>query len=210
MLAIGEHRRVFLVSAPGSVGRLLDPLSVAVADLGAGEGMDRADAPVLLVLAKESFRAHESALKSGRPENFRILGQTARPELALAACDVAVAPFPAWRGGFEHAASGRFIADALAFGRPVAALRGASGADLLRSGDESGHAPGIIVERGSPADWLRALRMSMDADWFLGASGAAAAIGLGFRPQALLETLDAELREAARSGSPAASAAISL
>lgn len=201
VLRIAEHRRVFCVSVTGAMGPSLDALIGAMADLsesgggGVGAaGLDRADTPVLLVLARDGYRAHEAALRAGRTGCVRIMGLTACPEAALAASDVCVLATPAQAGAFASGSMIRFAGDALAMGRPLLALREAPGAALIAA-REHGEEAGLIVPRGGQADWLRGLRTAVSEEWLAGARRGAERAGRELMASSTLDVVAGVVRE---------------
>ena len=116
--------------------------------------------PVLLFMGRRTYPAHRAALASGCGRYVRFLGGTARPELALAACDVAVAPF----SGAGEIATGRFIADALRLSVPVLAHPRAPGAELVRPEHFGTPEIGEIVADASAVGWSRAIQGSLSLE----------------------------------------------
>ncbi|MCL4221541.1 MAG: hypothetical protein KJZ65_09225 [Phycisphaerales bacterium] len=85
----------------------------------------RADGSILLLMARKSALLDRIVGSLDMRSCVRILGQTERPELPLAAADAAIAWDAApW-------STGRFLSDALVMQRPVLAHRQCVGAELI-------------------------------------------------------------------------------
>jgi len=203
ILGIAPNRRVVLVSAPRPVGKLLDPLLLAVRELALREGEG---SPVMLALARDGYAVHSRAVRCAAVKSLRVMGLTERMDAALAAADMVALPIRAERGVFEQGGAGRLAADALALGRPLLALAGSVGSSLARlrsSGDDS---PGIVVEQSSRELWSRALRQACEAGWAVRSAAAAREVAGTLTFERFMEALDTALHEAARErGAPAIS-----
>ncbi len=193
-LAIGEDRRVVLISAPGPIGRTLDTLLAAIADLAPRAG-DRA--PLALILAKDCFALHARALRCQAADHARIIGLTHRLDAALAAADAIVLPHKAERSIFDAGSVARLAADALRAGRPVIALSGAAGYGAARLRSTAQDSPGLVVDTPATDAWSRALRQLGDDAWLERASAAALELGAPMRFDRFIDRLDAVLAEAA-------------
>lgn len=195
-LAIALERRVILVSAPAPIGPTLDAPLRALAALNTRQHADPA-APLLLILARDSFAAHSAALRARADEHVRILGPTTRIDAALAASDLCALATPVAVGQFESGASGRLAADALRMGLPLLALSGASGYDLARHIFPDSSRPGLTLDTSAPDVWQRAFRTACEERWLSEASRAAARLGETLADEPFLGSLFAALNEAA-------------
>jgi hypothetical protein len=155
-----------------------------------GSGNPLVDGPALVVLAREQFPVHDAAarhgLDAGGAACVNVVGLSSCVDELLIASDMLVLPTPALplgRGGaFASGASGRLAADALALGKPIVAVDGAPGVELIRRRDLDNAEPGLVVrmrEVGGPdtgsvhGGWRRALRSIMDPAWRSRATRAA-------------------------------------
>lgn len=215
--AIGtdEHRSLILVSSPSGMQRDLAAVIEAAAHAYKQSG-DRA--PILLIAAADAYAVHDAAVRLGAHHVVRLAGVSHRPEGLLCAADVALA----WsRGPAAPCAAGsasRFIADALAFGLPVIAVRGAPGAELIGDvravrapGDTRAVGPGSLVDNSTGLGWYVALQSAVDPAWHREAKAAATARAeqaalIGDPIARLAERIDIELAVAA--GAPRSSDAL--
>lgn len=171
----------------------------------------RAGRVLAVVLARDSYHAHDDAVRTGCAEWVRVVGTTARIEQALAACDVACVPELSSADEFAAGRSGRFAADALRMARPLLIHAHAAGAELVLPRPGLGE-PGAVVRHDGvepiEAVWARALAKAAEGPWRDRAMLAAAAAGeqLGEHEflDALEETLGAAAEEARRSEGGAA------
>jgi len=150
LLGLTMERATILISAvhphrPG-LDAFLRGFMLARADLGD-------HAPFLLVMGRRVLPVHGVASRLGAARFVRFLGATSRPELALAAADLAAAPCSATR----DISTGRFIADSLRVGVPVLAHPRAPGAELIRPEHFGTPEVGTIVEDPGAEGWRRAI-----------------------------------------------------
>lgn len=149
-LGIGHNVHVLGVSATSGFGRQLDaPLA----------GLALANSPTrplaVLAMARDTFSLHAAVRRAenrtGAPlwPHMHVLPPTQEAMPVLAACDGVLAPLSAWGDGLTSGCTGRFLADALLMGVPVAAIDSASGADMLRLG----LGPGFLVRASRPPGW---------------------------------------------------------
>lgn len=183
VLGLGDSRPVLLLSAVDVDHAALDAFLRALAQ--------RPDhRAVLLAAGRRAWTVAEAAARAGcRPGVVRHLGTTGRIELALAACDAAVIPWPD-RGG---SAGARFLADALVMGRPVLAHRGTPGADLLEPA-HFGTAPlGLLAEAATAEGWVAVLDAALADGWLPKAARAARDAGPALSMTALIARLERHL-----------------
>lgn len=200
-----------LVSCTGHVGPGAAPLLEALGRVnGRSTGSARATRAgrvLAVVLARESYHAHDQAVRAGCAEWVRVLGTTARIEQAFAACDIACVPEQSSADEFAWGASARFAAGALRMARPLLIHAHAAGAELVLARPGAGE-PGAVVRHDGvepiEASWARALAKAAEPAWRERAMLAAAAAGeqLGEHEflDALEETLGAAAAESRRSG----------
>lgn len=202
-LGIDPARRVLLVSLPWSIA----PDDPELAAFFAGASRTGHDGPLILCLCRDAMSVHRAAVRHdwNTDHGLRILGRTERIQSALAAADAVGIPITASGGAFRSGAMGRLAADALRFGRPVLAIRGGTGAELV-----AGQSQGWIVDKPTPEAWSAALRLAGDGAWLQPASAAAREAGreLGF--DRLAGRVDAALRYIASPGAPAPGTASAL
>lgn len=200
-----------LVSCTGHVGPGVAPLFEALGRVnGRSTGSARAARAgrvLAVVLARDSYHAHDAAVRAGCAEWVRVLSTTARIEQAFAACDVACVPEQSSADEFAGGRSGRFAADALRMARPLVINAHAAGAELVLPRPGAGE-PGVVVRHDGvepiEASWARALAKAAEGPWRARAMLAAAAAGeqLGEHEflDALEETLGAAAAEEQRRG----------
>jgi len=171
LLDIRPDRSVLLLSGDGRLSRDLAPIFTALAHL---HHQRRKNIPLMLISAHEPTLMQQLAQRCGLSEyreGFRIVSTTHRPESLLLACDLAgVIRKPRLS---PHALSpGRFLCDALRFGRPVLADRSARGSAFIEQALRSGITPppALLVADNTPAAWYRALLEVMEPVFLRGAS----------------------------------------
>lgn len=150
LLGIDQDAHVLGLSATAGFGRQLDaPLT----------GIAMASTPArpltVLALVRDTFSFH-AAVKRAEARTtgtlwsrVHMVPPTQNAMAALAACDGVLAPISAWGDCTTSGGTGRFVADALLMGVPVAAVDSASGADLLRHG----LGPGFLLRASRPPGW---------------------------------------------------------
>lgn len=149
--------------------------------------------PVLLVAGGAGHGVHAAAVAAGVASGVRVIGGTSRIDAALAACDLAAAPL----GGRHAGETGRFIADALRVGRPVAADQGVRGAELLGPLNGAGSArPGHVLVSPDAHHWKRALLGALSERWLEEAGAAAAVVGRELSMESLVARLEGALARA--------------
>lgn len=196
-LAIPAARRVILISAPAPIGPTLDAPLRALAALNTRQHA-QPGAPLMLILARDSYAAHNAALHARADEHVRILGPTTRIDAALAASDLCALTTPVAVGQFEAGAAGRLAADALRMGIPLLALSGASGYDLARHIFPDSSRPGLVIDVSRADTWERALRTACEDRWLEEASRAAARLGETIAFEPFLAAILTALNEAAQ------------
>lgn len=150
--------------------------------------------PLVLVLGRAGASVERSARSAGCLEAVRFLGQTHLIADILTASDLAASPL----SGDPRAATGRFIADALRIGKPVIAVRGSPGAELLSmSAPGTQLSPGWIVDKPDAGAWVLGLNTALSKEWLERRTPVARTIGAGLAMPALLDRLEQALREAA-------------
>lgn len=170
-LDIRPDRFALLLSGDGRRSTDLAPLFTALAHL---HHQRRKNIPALIVSAHEPTLMQQIAQRSGLSEyreGLRIVSATHHPETLLLASDLAaVIRKPRLS---PHALSpGRFLCDALRFGRPVLADRSAQGSAFIEQALRSGITPppALLVADNTPAAWYRALLEVMEPAFLRGAS----------------------------------------
>jgi len=149
-LGIKRDVHVLGLSATSGFGRHLDATLA---------GLALANSPtrplVVLAMVRDTFSIHAAVKRAEKRTGKHLwpsvyaLPPTQEIMPVLAACDGVLAPLSAWGDGLTSGCTGRFLADALLMGVPVAAIDSASGADLLRQG----LGPGFLVRASRPPGW---------------------------------------------------------
>lgn len=170
-LEIRPDRSALLLSGDGRRSIDLAPIFTALAHL---HHQRRKNIPLLIVSAHEPTLMQQIAQRSGLSEyreGLRIVSTTHHPETLLLASDLAVVIRKPRLS--PHALSpGRFLCDALRFGRPVLADRSAPGSAFIEQALRSGITPppALLVADNTPAAWYRALLEVMEPAFLRGAS----------------------------------------
>lgn len=170
-LDIRPDRSALLLSGDGRRSIDLAPIFTALAHL---HHQRRKNIPLLIVSAHEPTLMQQIAQRSGLSEyreGLRIVSATHHPETLLLASDLAVVIRKPRLS--PHALSpGRFLCDALRFGRPVLADRSAPGSAFIEQALRSGITPppALLVADNTPAAWYRALLEVMEPAFLRGAS----------------------------------------
>lgn len=112
---------------------------------------------VLLIVGRKAALIDRTLRARGVADTVRVLGQTERPELFIAAADIAAA----WPAHHSGSSTGRFIADALAIHTPILTTHAAGGASLVRQHP----GVGIVLNEPTVDAWTRALVQSSDPAW---------------------------------------------
>lgn len=179
MLGLEADRVVIAALAPMPVGRRIDPLLSAIAELHA---RDRQRAVRLVVAAKDCVALHTRVLRCGAEGLCRILPLTDRVDALLMGADVLAIPARTDIGVFVSGGLSRGAADGLRLGMPILAVGGASGYELARWRSSRQELPGLVIDVPSVEAWVRGLKQAMDPAWRERAGAAAMELGetLGF------------------------------